>query len=250
MGNQVALSTSFSAKHNWDPIYSIEITKKYNLEYCQIYIGDSFNNPELINRVNNYVDINYIFHSNFNLEPSGVVDREIEIVKRIKSQEKKVVYHHSINASVEEALEAVKELNSRGITVLLENFYEDYDRLPYSVNSYIDILKKSRLSGLKLYPLIDFPRLFIDKAVNRIDPLNLTYKILDSVKELNYPLYTHLIDTTSTSQTRPTWCSIGDGNIPYRKIFSYIKKMGIITPLHILELEDEMHIQRSIDYLC
>lgn len=250
MENNVALSTSFSANYSWDPIYSLELTKKYNLKFCQIYIGDNFKDKTLVSRINKFNDIDFLFHSNYNLEPSGIIKGEIDIINSINSKNKYVVFHHTIKVSLEDVLDSIKLLNSMGITVLFENFYEDYDRVEESVNSYIEILKTSIDRGYKLLPLIDFPRLFIDKAIEDNDPISLTYKLLDAVKLANTPLYTHLIDCRDSSQKRDSWCQIGDGSIPYNSIFSYIKKLEISIPLHILELEEEEQIPGSVDYLC
>lgn len=247
MDKNIALSTSFSVNHNWDPIYSIELTRKYGLKYCQIYIGDNFKDKELIDKINSFTNIGYIFHSNFDLNLLAINSREIEIIKSINSDEKLVVYHHC-NAPIHEVIDCVKELNQFGITVLLENFYFDYGAIEDTVNSFIEILDISKKRGLNLLPLIDIPRLFIDKVKD--DSLELTSRILQKVKNLDMPLYTHLIDSKNKTQERGSWCPIGSGYIPYDDIYNYIEDLGIYIPLQILELEEEGHIKESLSYLC
>ncbi|MBN2616922.1 MAG: hypothetical protein JXR64_01280 [Spirochaetales bacterium] len=240
-----SLSTALSSNHNWDPIYSMEITQKLGVKSCQIYIGNGFDQGK-IDQINNY-NLNIIFHSNHTLDNSSLDMLEISIIKKIKSNRKYVVYHHNPKISPVECYNVISELNRLGITPLLENFYDLSSGLKAKdiINNYLETI--DFCNSLDFFPLIDFPRLFKDNIAKEIDPFKETERILNNFK--NYRMYAHLIDVNNNSQNRESWCPIGSGVIPYNNIYKAIVNNNIEVPLWILEFEDESHILQSIEYI-
>ncbi len=243
MFEKIALSTSLSYKHNWDPIYSLELTRRFGINNIQIYLGDPVLTQKIIREYSG--GFNFIFHSPVDLNFDALNSKTVQIIPGIKN----VVYHHDLSCNLSDSLDIIKKLNSVGITVLLENFYSEPDLVINNIKSYIDILNESVKRGLKVYPLIDIPRLFIQDISNKYDSMELTLGLLDSIHNLDVRLYLHLIDVDNISQSRETWCPIGTGIIPYKKIFIYITSLEIDIPMIVLEFEEEKHIGESLDFL-
>lgn len=251
MLEKIALSTSLSYRHNWDPIFSLDLTRKFCINKIQLYLGNNFSNSALIRKINIEYStyFKFIIHSPVNLNYGALNSDIIQNIKDLIPGQRKVVYHHDLSCNLRDSLDIIEKLNSEGITVLLENFYPEAESVINNINSYIDVICGSANRGLKLYPLIDIPRLFIRHISEKYNSMELTKKLLFSVKDLNPNLYLHLIDVESISQSRDTWCSLGNGIIPYKDIFNIISYLKINIPMIILEYEEEKHIDGSLDYL-
>lgn len=247
----IALSTALSWNHNWDPIYSLGITENLNVKNCQVYIDINFS-KETINKIKNF-DLDIILHSPSCLNNHALNPKELEVISKLKSNEKVyVVYHHDYTTPVSEIISVTKELNKWGVVALLENFYQKKDQKSVieNIESYKEVLVESKKQGLQLHPLLDVPRLFIEDIYNGdLEPLKETFSILELIENLNHKLFLHLIDSNDTLQNREAWCVLGKGYIPYNKIFSKILESGIEILLTVLEFEEEKHVIGSIKYL-
>lgn len=250
METKLSLSTALSWDHNWDPVYSLKLTRDYKVGHCQLYINKNFS-EEKIDEIKSY-NLNYILHSPCNIDDNALDENEIEVIKKISDNaEIFVVYHHDYNVPVDKSLEIIKKLNSEGITVLLENYYASRDQhdVRENIESYKRLIIESHFNELKLIPLLDIPRLFIQGINSILNPYDETISLLNLINSLGSTLYLHLIDAKNDSQSRESWCAIGEGYIPYKKIFSYLKKSKMKTPVTVLEYEDERHIEGSIKNL-
>lgn len=251
MKSNIALSTSLSWGNNWDPYYSLNITEKWKVDLCQIFVGDNIT-INLSESVAEYCNnkISLIAHSPVDLNKSALnKDLLKKFTALLNNSDKLVVFHHDPYYPVNDTIGVVKELNNAGITVLLENFYKIRSNVNKTLNHYVEILHTAHKEECLLYPLFDIPRLFIEGVEEFIDPLNETINVFKSIKEIESPVYLHMIDCNSKSQARDTWCSIGEGYIPYSKIFRLISSMGLKIPIAVLEYEEEKHIGKSLDYL-
>lgn len=248
----IALSTSLSWDKDWDPYCSINLTKEHDISNIQIFLGNNFlDNNSLCNEVADYCNksLTVIVHSPVDLNEKALdsaLIRDLGIV--LKYNQKLVVYHHNFNYPVDKTIEVIRELNERGIIVLLENFYESRSNEDVTRNiiSYKDVISKAVEEGLALYPLLDIPRLFIDGIENSLE---LTFNLIEYIGIKKLPLYLHLIDCTNSSQGRDSWCPLGSGIIPYDQIFNMINTLKIDIPLAVLEFEDIEHVEESIKYL-
>lgn len=250
METKLSLSTALSWDHNWDPIYSLKLTREYKVGHCQLYINKNFS-EEKINEIKSF-NLNYIFHSPCNIDDNALDNDEIKVIKSLASgNDPLVVYHHDYTFPVDKSLEIVKKLNDEGITVLLENFYASRDQhdVRENIESYKRLIIEAHFNELKLIPLIDIPRLFIQGINSVLNPYDETISLLNLINSLGSTLYLHLIDAKNDNQSRESWCAIGEGYIPYKKIFSYLKKTNMIIPLTVLEYEDEKHIEGSMENL-
>lgn len=250
MDKKIALSTALSWNHKWDPIYSLDLLKTYNLKDFQLYISNNYTDS-LIKKIHSYEDVNILIHSPNNLCKKALDPYEIDLINRILlKKDKYVVYHHDYSVSTSEVVCIVKKLNQEGITVLLENFYMDKtsNSVKQNLESYIEILKAVNINNLGLIPLLDIPRLFIEEIYTEIDSLKETFEILNTISDLKMDMFLHLIDSKKTSQNRECWCAIGKGYLPYDEIFKKISDLNIKILLTVLEYEMEEHIAESLNY--
>lgn len=251
MKSNIALSTSLSWNNNWDPYHSIEITKKFGIKNCQVFIGDNFDEDLSRNlAVNCNEEIYMLAHSPVDLNSEALkTDLNNKIAELLRGNRKVVVYHHDPAIEIKDTIEVIKKLNSLGIIVLLENFYSNISDVKETIFHYIELLKASNEEGCNIYPLIDIPRLFIKGMEKYIDPLKESIRIFKFINELKSPVYLHMIDCLSKSQRRDTWCCVGKGYIPYRIILDNITELGMDIPVAVLEYEDEKHIADSLEFL-
>ncbi|QEN03159.1 hypothetical protein EW093_00055 [Thiospirochaeta perfilievii] len=252
MIKNISLSTSLSYKHNWDPIYSIEITKKLDLDYIQIFLGDNFFIDDQLGKNINHSytnSLNFLLHAPTYLNRKALNPDLLHVVKSIKPQKSLVVFHHDYTAPIKDILDIVKTLNNHGITPLLENFYPLKCDILKCIEHYKEIILLFKRERLQLYPLLDIPRLFISWISSKIDPMYKTKELLTYIKFLNLPLYLHLIDTSDSDQNRSSWTSLGSGIIPYNELFDFIEELGLDIQIAVLEYEEEDHLNNSINYL-
>lgn len=250
METTLSLSTALSWNHNWDPIHSLKLSQEYNIQTCQVYINKNFSD-EIIQNINKH-NLNYIYHSPSSIADEALDRKEINIIKKLKQgKDTFVVYHHDFNVPVEECLKIIKKLNDEGITVLLENFYASRDQhdVRENIESFKRLIIEAHFNDLKLIPLLDIPRLFIEGINSVLNPYDETISLVNLINSLGSTLYLHLIDAKNDTQSRESWCAIGEGYIPYKKIFNYLNKTKIKIPLTVLEYEDEKHIDGSIKNL-
>lgn len=246
----LSLSTALSWNHNWDPIHSLNLTQEFNIQSCQVYINNNFSDDK-IEEIKKY-NLNYIYHSPSSIEDEALNKEEIEVVKKLANgKDVYVVYHHDLKVPVDKSLDIIKSLNKEGITVLLENFYASRDQhdVRENIESYKRLIIEAHFNNLKLIPLLDIPRLFIEGINSILNPYDETISLINLINSLGSTLYLHLIDAKNDTQSRESWCAIGEGYIPYKKIFNYLKKSKIKIPMIVLEYEDEKHINGSIKNL-
>lgn len=255
MIEKISLSTSLSSNFDWDPFYSIDKTKKSKIDWCQVFIGENFVKDSLLSEkvAKKCKDsVSLIAHSPVDLNNNALDDIVLKNIKQLLTYNKKlVVFHHDYTYPIEKTLKVVKELNNYGVTVLIENFYanKEKEEVLKNIQSFKDMLLKSKDLDLDLFPLLDIPRLFIRDIAEEMNSLEETINLLKYISELNVPLYLHLIDCQDFSQGRDSWCAIGSGIIPYKEIFSTINNLKINIPLVVLEFEDMDHVDESIKYL-
>lgn len=253
MKSNLALSTSLSWDQNWDPKYSINLIKESEIGICQVFVGDNFFKDE--NLATEIADncrdsLKLLAHSPVDLNDRALDPQVIKKIKDLlKYNNNLVVYHHDSDFPLDKTLEVVKKLNDMGLIVLLENFYFDKSDVSNTLKLYKEMLKAADMHRLELYPLLDIPRLFISGIVENIDSLKETYKLLEVICSLEMELYLHLIDCKDRSQARDSWCSIGQGVIPYRDILNKIDELGLTVPITVLEYEELKHIDNSIEFL-
>jgi hypothetical protein len=135
---------------------------------------------------------------------------------------RRVVYHFDEIQSVEASLAITKLLCELDIVPCIENFHQlrgvKDARRNYA--KYLDLLSRIRDRSLPAIPVIDVPRTF-HEALELTDEeaCSLTIDVLRRIGSMEFPVLFHLIDTRFRRHARSDWCPLGEGIIPYARIF-------------------------------
>ncbi|KMQ52067.1 hypothetical protein CHISP_1056 [Chitinispirillum alkaliphilum] len=259
MKNQqtIGIASSVSAHCGYDPFDTLSYAVKNNISSVQLYLDRSLmQSPSDIDRLSQIAkesNISLVCHSPEFLNRKTTKDTLIDGMNRLlkHQQQRAMIVHFDSEVGFEEITEIVKELNHKNIVPYLENFYPAGDEYRFlsSFSRFNSVFALSAQEKLQIVPVIDIPRLFISNIVENFDPLLLTKLLFTTLSEHEYEPVLHLIDFTDFSQNRDSWCPVGKGKMPYREIFSFLKREGITPTLSILEFEQKEHVSGSIEWL-
>jgi sugar phosphate isomerase/epimerase len=241
---KIGVATSIFSEKQFDPFETIAFCKKHAVKNIQLYLDreleDSAKKIEHLAKECQEANLTVFCHSPYFLNKEILNGQHIASLCRIfpKHQPRYTVIHFDERITLKENLSTIEELNNLGITVCLENFYigKTRETLIENFNKYATLYSVAMNNTIDLIPVIDFPRLFIDQF-KRIDGTFLTELLLHKIALHKGELILHLIDTLTPRQSREDWTYLGNGIIPYRHIFSAIKKYDLSITAAILEFE-------------
>ncbi len=251
----VGVGTSISKDENYDPMDTLLFSKDNNIEIVQVYLGyDLINNPDSIKEIGDFAgagNITLTCHApeqlNKKLLAENIISAAHNLLKHQK--EKKLIVHFDENEPLKDTIVRVGELNKKGFSVCIENFYtaKEKDLFMKNIDTFNSLFHLAEKYDFTVYPVIDFPRLFISHIFSNYDPLVLTEQIIDNLAKHSFKVILHLIDFSDYSQHRDSWCALGKGLMPYKAIFDYARDKGIVYDHCVLEYEDKVLTLESLD---
>ena len=252
--NLLGIGTSVSRDRDYDPMDTLDFAKETGIPVVQVYLNDQLlTRPELIEDICEYAgekDLRLTCHAPEPLNTNGLSPAIITAAKKLLAyqEEKKLIIHFDENERLDDCLHHIDHLYQHGIITCLENYYVRRDVKSFAHNNRIfkSIFAVARAKGLPMYPVIDFPRLFISGIVEHINALLTTKKILDVLSMLSYKTILHMIDFSDHSQKRNAWCTIGKGLMPYKAIFEFMSEIDLAIDHCVLEYEDKVLCERSL----
>jgi sugar phosphate isomerase/epimerase len=109
----------------------------------------------------------------------------------------------------------------------------------------------AKTDNLKVIPVLDLPRLFVPEIFNNFDSLDLCLKIIEHMAVNTEHVILHLIDMKNHNHiSRDSWCPVGRGLMPYKKIFDFAKQKNIHYDHWVLEYENKELTLESLVYLA
>ncbi|MGD9200088.1 MAG: hypothetical protein PVI26_00870 [Chitinispirillia bacterium] len=252
--NIIGVATSVSKYVNYDPLDTLQFSLHYNIKIIQIYLNENilFNarKIEKISTIARQNDKIIICHSPYFLNKNGISEKIISAANDIMQfqNEKKIIIHFDERENLTDSLEYVKILNNRGLSVCVENYYQNKNETSFinNLNRYNSLLILIKHFNLSAFPVIDFPRLFITPIFKNFDSLFICKQLCDLIAELSLPTTVHFIDFTNYNQNRSCWCELGKGLMPVFEIFSFLKIKHCIINHLILEFEDKRMFLDSV----
>ncbi len=248
----IGVATSVSKLQAWDPLDTLDFAIKNEIPLVQLYLNETLLKDKLLQeKVRIVTKDSHItvtchlpgFLNRRDLTPAIV---EAACAVLVFEKKKQVVVHFDEATTFDEAIQCIKTLHGRGLSVGIENYHVNYSAINKNVSKYCHLISKAKEIGLNVCAVFDIPRLFIKEIASNHNSLNLANKILKSLAQIKYPLILHCIDVTDANQDREDWCAIGQGIIPYDKIFQLIKSTGNLLDHVVLEFEDKDKICESI----
>lgn len=244
----VGVGTSVSREKKYDPMDTLLFCVENDIAIVQVYFDH-----DLINSADYLIEIReFAKKSNITLtchapEPlngkllSGAILSAAQQLLAYQD-EKKLVVHFDEKESLKNIVSHIQAVNKKGMTVCLENFYRAGDERSFltNIDTYNSVFSIAEKYNLAVLPVIDFPRLFDSGIFNRYDSLVLCEQIIDCLATHASKVILHCIDFMDYDHShRDTWCALGKGLMPYKTIFEYARKQGLVYDHCILEYEDK-----------
>jgi sugar phosphate isomerase/epimerase len=167
---------------------------------------------------------------------------------------KKFIIHFDETASLDEMLKIVEDLANKDLTLYIENYFQSdgIQNAEKNLKKFMALFTLSYSHGhnFRVLPVIDIPRFFHQKLQFDLDDsLRWCFQIFNYFGNKRMPMIFHSIDAKDSAQYRTSYCTIGEGYIPYQKIFSFIKKNHYRITGIILEFEDKINALKSRENL-
>lgn len=243
----IGVGTSISKEKNFDPMDTLLFSRDNTIAIVQVYLDyDLIDSPDYIREIREFAKENNISltcHSPEKLNKKTLSESILSAVGEllIYQKEKRIVVHFDEQEPLKDILTHIEKMNKNNLTVCLENYYEGKDEKTFlgNIDTYNSIFNLAEKYKFSVYPVIDFPRLFISDIFNRYDSLVLAEQAIDNCAKHSFRVILHLIDFLDYSQQRDSWCALGKGLMPYKAIFDYAREREIIYDHCILEFEDK-----------
>lgn len=251
----IGVANSISANFQFDPLDTINFAKQKNFEILQVYLNDG-----LLDKSDALQSIgkasaefqNIFFHAegylNEEFAKSEYRSKLYQYLNRI--DDPKYIIHFDERENIDKLIRLVDLLGKETANIYVENYFIGEGKVSAEKNlkKFLALFTLSTNFGTSIYPVLDIPRLFHEKLeFSEAESMEWCYQILNFFGNRHIPLLLHLVDYQSASQMRSEFTAIGDGYIPYDKIFSFIAKTRPHISGIILEFEDKINPLTSRD---
>jgi hypothetical protein len=256
----IGVANSVSSNFSYDPIDTIQYANQSEFDIIQIYL-----NRELLATKNSTakdlgLQLSQGKFKNIYLHADGYLNKEfllgdyyVALQDFINSdQEYGVIIHFDENCELEDVLKIVEKLSKQKFKIYLENYFQSSGKAnaEKNIRKYMALFTLANNFSVCLHPVIDIPRFFHERLELGSDSaLQWCYQVFNFFGNKGIQLLLHLIDATTSTQRRNQYCPIGEGYIPYQKLFDFMIKTS--TPIEgiILEFEDKIAPLKSREYL-
>jgi hypothetical protein len=164
----------------------------------------------------------------------------------------RVIYHFDESEDLDVILKIVDQLDDDNRKIYLENYFQFAGPAAAEKNlrKYTAVFSLANNVGIRIYPVIDIPRFFHAKiGFSEEEAINWCFQLLNFFGNREIPILLHLIDTKTRDQDRSEFCPLGEGSIPYKKIFDFILKNKVDLEGIIFEYLDKVNPLKSRDNL-
>jgi hypothetical protein len=255
----IGVANSVSYNLDYDPLDTLYFAAQSGFEIIQIYINDAMlasknKLTELKNRLLNLPDISIYFHSDgaFN-EAYTTSSYKESFFKFLQDfSEAKIIYHFDENEDLENILKIISYFEADHRQIYLENYFqfEGITAAEKNLRKFTAVFSLANNSGMRIHPVIDIPRFFNARlGFSEEAALNWCFQLLNFFGNRKIPVLFHLIDSKTGKQESRAFCPIGEGIIPYQKIFKFLLKNGVSLEGIILEYLDKVNPLKSRDNL-
>jgi hypothetical protein len=257
----IGVANSVSANFGYNPLDTLNFARQSHFNLIQIF----FNNNLLqdMSRVKSLCDelvhnqLQKIFvHAegmlNSQWMKSDYMSKLFEILDTLNYH--CFIIHYDEKTSLDDMLKTVERLANKGFTIYLENYFQNKgsENAEKNLRKFMALftLANSYGSSIKLLPILDIPRFFHQKLEFDIEiSLRWCFQLFNFFDNKNIPVLFQLIDSTDPAQDRNSYCPVGEGYIPYNRLFDFIRKNRLKIDGIILEFEDKINTLKSRDNL-
>ncbi len=253
----IGVANSISANFQFDPLDTIEFATQSNFPIIQIYL-----NAQLL-RQNGVLDRIKASEAQFDqvyYHAEGFLNQEFyeseyrQWLYKFVDQTRRpnFITHFDEQAPIDGLIRLAEQLARSSARVYVENYFQLPGKVAAEKNlkKYMALFTLTGNFGNPLYPVLDIPRLFHQNLeFTPQESLEWCYQLLNFFGNRRVPVLLHLIDCTDTAMSRVNFSAVGEGAIPYEKIFAFILKTRPLIDGIILEFEDKINPLKSRDYI-
>jgi hypothetical protein len=251
MNIPIGVANSVSANFSYDPRDAYHYARQEKFELLQVYLTESMLAPESdladwLMDVYRKGELPVYFHLPGDLNRSFFTQPVWEKLKRLSrnGDELPVIVHFDETAGLEEMLEGVERFAQSGFRLYLENYFRlnGAEAARKNLKKYLALFTLANARQVQLWPVLDLPRCFNARLqFSQEEALNWCYQLLNYFGNHHLPLLLHLIDVREAGQSRSSFCTIGQGIIPYPELFRFVRRNQIPLKGIVLEYEDKLH---------
>jgi len=257
----ILLGTANSVSYNqdYDPIDTLNFARQSDFEMVQIYLNQQLMaDPLQLKKIKKHLlkqpALICFFHSDISLS------RELfsgDYYKKLYAymgqfNNFRIIFHYEETEDLDSILGFLRTIQHPAGRIYIENYFQfrGTDKAEKNLRKFMAIFSLSRNSDCIFYPLLDIPRFFQRKLGFSIEEaLNWCYQLFNFFGNQHLPLLLHLIDSRNPKQQKSDYRPIGEGYIPYSKIFGFIKKNKVELEGIIFEYLDKINTLKSRDNL-
>jgi sugar phosphate isomerase/epimerase len=250
----IAFATSLFAENDFDEFLTINFAEKKEISAVQFYMNANLQaNKSKIEKIRNLCrekSVRILCHSPQMLGNASADTAHCEALASLfyGDAPKYCVFHFDENREIENMISDCEKLINLGITPCVENFYINKTRhgLVANLEKFLAFFDRISVRNLPVIPVLDFPRLFIEQFAN-FHPILLSELLIQ--KFARKKIIIHAIDSVSPHQNREDWCAIGRGIVGWLDIFDFLKMQGVFAEFMVLEYENTLFIDESIEHI-
>ena len=255
----MGVANSISANFDFDPLDTLQFALQGDYEIVQIYLSEKLlNTPPTLKKLKNGLKPfkKVVFHAegmlNGDFFESAYRRKLYEFLGEIP--EPNFIIHFDERENIDTLIKLVEALSAEppNPRLYIENFYLAPGKVAAEKNfkKYLALFTLSSNFGHTVYPVFDIPRVFHEKLeLAEAESLEWCFQTLNFFGNRKIPLLLHLIDAQQPGQSRHDFCALGEGYIPYEKIFRFMMKTRPRIAGAIFEFEDKINPLKSREYI-
>ncbi len=245
----IGVANSVSANFSFDPQDAYRYAVQEGFDLLQVYLTESLLKSEEMGWMQKVIaegTLRFYFHLPGQLNAQFFRQEFWRLFQRCldRCPDVPVLLHFDETADLEEMLAGIRKLAQLPVTVYLENYFqlEGNENARKNLKKYLALFTLANAGELTLRPVLDIPRCFHQRLkFSPREALEWCFQILNYFGNRHLPLLLHLIDVRDENQLRSSFCSIGEGIVPYPDIFRFMEKNRIPVEGIVLEYEDKLH---------
>lgn len=259
MNIPIGIASSVSSNQNYDPLDTIRYAQQSNFEMVEILLYDEIiqqkNIADKIESLLKQKQLHQVFfHALQDLNRAVIKqDNQNNLFSHMKRlSDFPFVFTFDEQEELEKTLETIEKLSTlfHNTPYLENNFYaqgeKNYEK---NLRKYLAVFSLANIQTLTVKPLLNIPAFFNDGEMSDESALQWCCQIFNFFSTKNIPMTLCLTDIHELRTDRTLPCPIGEGAIPYHKIFDFIKKT--ITPIEgiIFHYTDKINPLKSRENL-
>jgi len=251
----IGVANSVSANHKFDPLDAIKYAHQSNFEAIQIYLNkDVLADSKTLDKLRKEDQTRMFYHAEglYNDAFWGTAYQKslFEFLGTLENPN--FITHFDETSSIDSLIKLTETVSKENVRIYLENYFslEGKENAEKNLKKFLALFTLSSNFGNPIYPVLDLPRLFKKEVGFTIqEGIEWTFQMVNFFGNRRIPMLLHLIDATSEEQQRSSFCTLGEGYMPYNEIFNFLQKTRPNIEAIIFEFEDKVNPLNSRDFI-